>query len=108
MVRELTGGPGAESVIEAVGVDQTTSDALGCAAAGGNGIGRRSQFQPGVPLPDIASASEPVDLPGHPRVCPEHLARASFNTPHRIASGRIHPEDVFTHQMPLGSAANAY
>ncbi|HVM10630.1 MAG TPA: zinc-binding dehydrogenase [Acidimicrobiales bacterium] len=103
-VMELTKGRGAQSVIEAVGADQTILDALLCAAPGGtvSVIGVSMNLALPVPMPLLlfrrltlrtTLASVPVTW--------EALLPL-------VASGRLHPEDVFTHRLGLSEAAEGY
>jgi 2-desacetyl-2-hydroxyethyl bacteriochlorophyllide A dehydrogenase len=103
-VIELTGGRGADAVIEAVGSDATVTDAIFSARATGTvsvvgvnlnlafpfplglAMGRNLTFRAAIaPIPSTWPALLPL-----------------------VASGRLHPEEVFTHRLPLSEAARAY
>ncbi len=103
-VYDATGGRGAAAVIEAVGAQASINDAILCAAPGGT----------------ISVIGVSLDL-AHPFPMPIALFKrltfrvtlASIPTTWSaliplIASGRLHPEDVFTHRMGLSEAAEAY
>jgi threonine dehydrogenase-like Zn-dependent dehydrogenase len=103
-VHEATGGRGAEAVIEAVGADGSINDALFCAAPGGtvSVIGVNLSFGLPMPMPlllmkrltfRVTIASIPTTWP---RLVP------------LVASGRLRPEEVFTHRLGLSEAAEAY
>ena len=103
-VYEATGGRGAQAVIEAVGADQTISDAILCAAPGGtiSVIGVSLNFALPFPMPValMKRLTFRVTLASIPTTWPALLPL--------VASGRLHPEDVFTHHMGLSEAAEAY
>ncbi|HEX5265778.1 MAG TPA: alcohol dehydrogenase catalytic domain-containing protein [Acidimicrobiales bacterium] len=103
-VQELTGGRGAESVIEAVGADQTVSDAIMCAAPGGTvsvvGVNLGMAF----PFPMALALMRRLTF----RVTLASIPGTWDSLVPLIASGRLHPEDVFTHRLPLSAAADAY
>ena len=103
-VLELTGGRGAESVIEAVGADQTVSDAIMCAAPGGTisviGVNLGMAF----PFPMALALMRRLTF----RVTLASIPGTWDSLVPLIASGRLHPEDVFTHGLPLSAAADAY
>ncbi len=101
---ERTGGRGVDAAIEAVGIDQTITDALYSTRAGGTvsviganltmeypfpmGLAflRDLTFRIGlVPVPSLWEALIPI-----------------------VQSGRIRPEEVFTHRMPLSEVTEAY
>ncbi|HET6810983.1 MAG TPA: alcohol dehydrogenase catalytic domain-containing protein [Acidimicrobiales bacterium] len=104
LVQELTGGRGAESVIEAVGADQTVSDAIMCAAPGGTisviGVNLGMAF----PFPMALALMRRLTF----RVTLASIPGTWDSLVPLIASGRLHPEDVFTHRLPLSAAAEAY
>jgi alcohol dehydrogenase len=103
-VMEATQGRGAAAVIEAVGADQTISDAILCAAAGGtiSVVGVSMSFGLPFPMPIalFKRLTFRVTLASIPSTWPELFPL--------VASGRLHPEDVFTHRMGLSQAAEAY
>ena len=103
-VLELTGGRGAESVIEAVGADQTVTDAIMCAAPGGTisvvGVNLGMAF----PFPMALALMRRLTF----RVTLASIPGTWDSLVPLIASGRLHPEDVFTHRLPLSDAPEAY
>ena len=103
-VMERTIGRGAAAVIEAVGSDQTMTDALLCAAAGGTvsviGVNINPAFAFPVPLALMRRLTFRVTLASVPSAW-EALVPL-------VASGRLQPEEVFTHRMGLSEAAEAY
>lgn len=103
-VLELTDGRGAGSVIEAVGADQTVSDAIMCAAPGGTisviGVNLGMAFPFPMALALMRRLTFRVTLASIPGTWDALVPL--------IASGRLHPEDVFTHRLPLSAAADAY
>jgi alcohol dehydrogenase len=103
-VYEATGGRGADAVIEAVGADQTMSDAVMCAAAGGTisvvGVSVNFAFPFPVPLALMKRLTFRVTLASIPSTWP-----ALFPL---VASGRLRPEEVFTHRLGLSEAPEAF
>jgi 2-desacetyl-2-hydroxyethyl bacteriochlorophyllide A dehydrogenase len=103
-VYEATGGRGAQAVIEAVGADQTVTDAIFCAAPGGtvSVIGANTNLALPVPMAIIlfkrlTLRATLASIPGTwPALVP------------LVESGRIKPEQVFTHHLGLSEAAEAY
>ena len=103
-VLAATGGRGADAVIEAVGADQTISDALFCAAPGATVsiIGVSTNLALPVPMPlllfkRLTVRSTYASIPGTwPALLP------------LVEQGRLRPEAVFTHRMGLSEAAEAY
>lgn len=103
-ILEATKGRGVDSSIEAVGADATITDAILCAGAGGTisviGVSVNMEFP--VPMPlvfmkRLTLKSALVNVPG----TWDHLVPL-------IATGKLHPEEVFTHRMPLSQAAEGY
>jgi len=103
-VLAATGGRGAQAVIEAVGADQTINDALFCAAPGGTvsviGVSMNFALPFPMPLALFKRLTFRVTLAAIPATWQALLPL--------VASGRLHPEDVFTHRMGLSQAAEAY
>lgn len=103
-VYEATGGRGAQAVIEAVGADQTVSDAILCAAPGGTisvvGVNLNFAFPFPVPVALMKRLTFRVTLAAIPATWP-----ALFPL---VQSGKLKPEEVFTHHMGLSEAAEAY
>ena len=101
---EATGGRGAESVIEAVGADQSINDAILCAAPGGTisviGVNLNFAFPFPVPVALMKRLTFRVTLAAIPTTWP-----ALFPL---VPSGKLQPEQVFTHRLGLSDAAEAY
>jgi threonine dehydrogenase-like Zn-dependent dehydrogenase len=103
-IYEATGGRGADSVIEAVGADQSINDAIFCAAPGGtiSVIGVNLNF--GLPFPMPVALMKRltfrVTIASIPGTWPALIPL--------VASGRLRPEEVFTHRLGLSEAAEAY
>ena len=97
-------GPGAQAVIEAVGADQTINDAILCAAPGGTisviGVNLNLAFPFPMPVALFKRLTFRVTLASIPTTWSALIPL--------IASGRLSPEDVFTHRMGLSEAAEAY
>lgn len=103
-VQELTGGPGALSVIEAVGADQTIADALMCAAPGGTVSVIGVNFNPAFPYPMPVALMRRLTF----RVTIASVPSTWDRLIPLLTAGRLHPEEVFTHRMPLSAAPEAY
>jgi threonine dehydrogenase-like Zn-dependent dehydrogenase len=103
-VQEATGGRGAEAVIEAVGADASITDALFCAAPGGtiSVIGVNMNF--GLPIPMPLLLMKRLTL----RVTVASIPQTWTTLIPLIESGRLHPEEVFTHRLGLSEAAEGY
>jgi 2-desacetyl-2-hydroxyethyl bacteriochlorophyllide A dehydrogenase len=103
-VLEATGGRGAPAVIEAVGADQTITDALFCAAPGGTisviGVNLNFAFPFPVPLALMKRLTFRVTLASIPSTWQALVPL--------VASGKLKPEHVFTHHLGLSDAAEAY
>ena len=103
-VYEATGGRGAQAVIEAVGADQSVNDAIMCAAPGGtiSVVGVNLNFALPFPMPValMKRLTFRVTIAAIPSTWP-----ALFPL---VQSGRITPEDVFTHRLGLSDAAEGY
>jgi len=103
-IYEATDGRGADAVIEAVGADQTVTDAIMCAAPGGTisviGANLNLAFPFPVPIALMKRLTFRVTLAAIPTTWP-----ALFPL---VTSGKLHPEDVFTHRLGLSDAAEAY
>src|SRR3954447_4381689 len=103
-VYEATGGRGAEAVIEAVGADQTVTDAIMCAAPGGTisviGVNLNLAF----PLPSPVLLFKRLTF---------RMTLASIPTTWGalfplVETGKLKPEEVFTHRLGLSEAAEGY
>lgn len=103
-VYEATGGRGADAVIEAVGADSSVNDAILCAAAGGTvsvvGVNLNLAFPYPMPVALMKRLTFRVTLASIPTTW-----AALFPL---VQSGRLHPEEVFTHRLGLSEAAEAY
>jgi threonine dehydrogenase-like Zn-dependent dehydrogenase len=103
-VLEATGGRGAQSVIEAVGADASVTDAIFCAAPGGTisviGVNLNFAFPFPVPVALMKRLTFRVTIAAIPTTWP-----ALFPL---VQSGKLRPEEVFTHRMALSEAAEAY
>lgn len=103
-VYEATGGRGAAAVIEAVGADQTMTDAILCAAPGGTisvvGVSVNLAFPFPMPVALLKRLTFRVTLASIPTTW-----AALFPL---VESGRLTPEDVFTHRFGLSDAAEGY
>jgi 2-desacetyl-2-hydroxyethyl bacteriochlorophyllide A dehydrogenase len=103
-VYEATGGRGAQAVIEAVGADQTITDAIFCAAPGGtvSVIGANTNLALPVPMAVMLfkKLTLRVTLASIPSTWPALVPL--------VESGKLRPEQVFTHRLPLSEAAEAY
>jgi alcohol dehydrogenase len=104
VVQQLTGGRGAQSVIEAVGADQTVADALMCAAPGGTVSVVGVNFNPAFPYPLPVALMRRLTF----RVTIASVPSTWDTLIPLIAAGRLHPEEVFTHRLPLSAAPAAY
>jgi alcohol dehydrogenase len=103
-VHDATGGRGAEAVIEAVGADQTINDAILCAAPGATvsvvGVNLNLAFPFPVPVALMKRLTFRVTLAAIPTTWPVLFPL--------VASGKLKPEEVFTHRLGLSDAAEAY
>jgi threonine dehydrogenase-like Zn-dependent dehydrogenase len=103
-VYEATGGRGAQAVIEAVGADQSITDAILCAAPGGTisviGVNLNLAYPFPMPVALFKRLTFRVTLASIPTTWSALIPL--------IATGKLHPEDVFTHRMGLSEAAEAY
>jgi 2-desacetyl-2-hydroxyethyl bacteriochlorophyllide A dehydrogenase len=103
-VFEATGGRGAHAVIEAVGADQTISDAVFCAAPGGTVSVVGANTNLALPLPMAVMLFKKLTL----RVTLASIPSTWPALVPLVESGRLRPEEVFTHRLPLSEAAEAY
>lgn len=99
-----TGGRGADAVVEAVGADQSVTDALMSAGPGGTvsiiGVNLNMAFPFPMPLALMRRLTVRVTLASIPSTWDTLVPL--------VANGSLHPEDVFTHHMGLSEAAEAY
>ncbi len=101
-IKELTSGLGAHSVIEAVGTQESMTQAIGATRAGGH-VGYVGVSH-GVSLDGMHLFHSGVHLHGGPASVREYL-------PHLIdliSAGTINPGKVFDLHLPLEQAADAY
>ncbi len=103
-VLAATGGRGADAVIEAVGADQSISDAIFCAAPGAtvSVIGVSLNLALPIPMPMLLFRKLTL------RATFASIPGTWATLVPLIAAGRLHPEDVFTHRLGLSEAAEAY
>jgi alcohol dehydrogenase len=103
-VYEATAGRGAAAVIEAVGADQTISDAVMCAAPGGTisvvGVSINLAFPFPMPVALFKRLTFRVTLASIPTTW-----SALFPL---VERGTLRPEEVFTHRLGLSDAPDAY
>ena len=103
-VLDRTGGRGGQAVIEAVGADQSISDAIFCAAPGGtvSVIGVSMNFALPLPMPVLLMKrlTLRVTLASIPSTWDALLPL--------VATGKLVPDDLFTHRFSLTDAAEAY
>jgi len=103
-VLAATGGRGADAVIEAVGRDETINDAIMAVKPGGtvSVVGVSSNFA--HPFPMVIAMVKGITF----RICVADIPSTWDALIPLVASGRLHPEDVFTHRMSLSEAPEAY
>src|SRR3954467_2594706 len=103
-VREMTGGRGAGVVLEAVGADTTIDLALKIAARGARvsvvGVNQSADFAMHMALAQFNELEFAIGLCSVQRELPALLALTQ--------SGRLHPEVVVTHHLPLSDGAAGY
>jgi 2-desacetyl-2-hydroxyethyl bacteriochlorophyllide A dehydrogenase len=103
-VIELTGGRGADAVIEAVGSDATVTDAIFSVRATGTvsviGVNLNLAFPFPLGLVMGRNLTFRAAIAPIPSTWPALLPL--------VAGGRLHPEEVFTHRLPLSEAPHAY
>lgn len=103
-ILEATRGRGADSVIEAVGHDQTINDAIMCVKNGGTVSVVGVSTNLAHPFPMAIAMFKGITF----RICVADIPSTWDNLIPLIENGRLHPEDVFTHHMGLSQAADAY
>lgn len=103
-VREMTGGHGPDAVIEAVGADATVTTALELVRTGGVvsviGVNLNPAFPFPLGLAFMKSLTFRIGLVPVPETW-EALVPL-------VASGRLQPERVFSHEMPLSQGPDGY
>jgi threonine dehydrogenase-like Zn-dependent dehydrogenase len=103
-VLERTGGIGAPAVIEAVGADQSISDAIFCAAPGGTVSVIGVSMNLALPLPMPVLLFKRLTF----RVTLASIPSTWDALVPLVASGQLEPDDLITHPFALGDAAEAY
>lgn len=103
-IHALTSGRGADSVIEAVGVDQTVTDAIYSCRAGGTVSVIGAHLGMAFPFPMAVAFLR--DLTFRVGLCPVQSTWDELLPV--VASGRIRPEEVITHRMGLSEVTEAY
>lgn len=101
---ERTDGWGAESVIEAVGADQSINDAVMSAAPGGTVSIIGVSFSLAVPFPMIFALMRRLTI----RVTLASIPTTWDTLVPLIAAGKLQPDDVFSHRLGLSEASEAY
>lgn len=103
-VMEATGGRGADSVIEAVGRDETINDAIMAVKPGGtvSVVGVSSNLA--HPFPMAIAMVKGITF----RICVADIPSTWDNLIPLVANGKLAPEDVFTHRLGLSQAPEAY
>ncbi len=103
-ILDATKGRGVDSAIEAVGADATITDAILSVAAGGTisviGVNMNMEFPYPMPLAFMKRLTLKAALVSVPATW-DHLVPL-------IANGKLQPEEVFTHRLPLSQAAEGY
>jgi alcohol dehydrogenase len=103
-LRERTGGRGANVVIEAVGADATIDLALGLAAGGGRvsvvGVNQNMSFPFPMALAQLKCLEFAIGLCSVQYELPQLLPLT--------LGGRLRPEEVVTHHLPLSEGPDAY
>jgi 2-desacetyl-2-hydroxyethyl bacteriochlorophyllide A dehydrogenase len=99
-----TGGRGAAAVIEAVGAEGSITDAIWCARQGATvsiiGVNLNMAFPFPMPLALVRRLTIKVQLASVQSTWDALVPL--------VAAGKIQPDDVFTHHMPLSDVAEAY
>ncbi len=103
-ILEATGGRGADAVIEAVGRDETINDAIMSVKPGGtvSVVGVSTNLAHPFPMP--VAMYKGITF----RICVADIPSTWDQLLPLVATGRLQPEDVFTHRMGLSSAAEGY
>ncbi|MCX8072894.1 MAG: zinc-binding dehydrogenase [Candidatus Binatia bacterium] len=103
-VRELTGGRGADAVIEAVGSEQTLRLAVELVRTGGRVVMVGVLVRDDVPFPLGASFLKDVTFRAGLVSVPQYLPRLFALVRH----GRLQPRKMITHHFSLSDAVAAY
>ncbi|MEV0685464.1 zinc-dependent alcohol dehydrogenase family protein [Nocardia sp. NPDC050378] len=102
IVRDLTGGTGADSVMECVGTAESLAQALRSTRPGGNlGV-------VGIPHTDGVDCAELISSTVGVRGGPAPVRRFLPDLIHRVRTDRIDPGRVFDLTLPLSRVADAY
>ncbi len=99
-----TDGWGADSVIEAVGADQTIVDAVMSAAPGATVSIIGANFSAALPFPMIFAFLRRLTI----RVTLASIPTTWETLVPLVASGKLRTDGVFTHRLGLSEAAEAY
>ena len=104
-IKALTGGRGADAVIETISSNDSLGRALNAVRDGGSVsvLGMSHFFEP-VDQPYSASFMRNVHL--HPGVCPSRAYIPELLT--ALEAGKIDPSVVLTHDLPLSDAARGF
>jgi 2-desacetyl-2-hydroxyethyl bacteriochlorophyllide A dehydrogenase len=103
-VLEATGGRGADAVIDAVALDATLDDALGCVRAGGTvSVIGVHDLEP-YPLPLLGALFRSLTI--RTTMAPVHQTWSELVP--MVASGQLPTDGIITHEFPLADAAAAY
>ena len=103
-VLERTSGRGADSVIEAVGLDQTVVDAISMAATGGTVSVVGVNLSMALPFPMALAFLQQLTI----RTTVASIPGTWDALVPLLASGRLRPDGVFTHRMGLSEVDEAY
>ena len=105
VVKDLTGGRGADAVIETISSNDSLARAIAAVRDGGavSVLGMSHYFQP-VDQPYSATFMRNVSI--HPGVCPSRAYIPQLLNV--LAQGKISPGVVFTHDLPLDDASRGY
>lgn len=101
---EATGGRGVDSVIEAVGHDETINEAIMSVCPGGTVSVVGVSTNLALPFPMAIAMFKGITF----RICVADIPSTWDTLIPLVANGKLHPEDVFTHRMGLSQAADAY
>lgn len=104
-IKELTGGYGADAVVETISSNASLTRALESVRDGGSVavLGMSHFFEP-VDQPWTPSFMRNLHL--HPGVCPSRAYIPELMD--ALAAGRINPAVVLTHDLPLSEAARGF
>ena len=101
---EATGGFGPDAVIEAVGADETIQLAIQLVRTAGVVSVVGVNLNPAFPFPMGLALMK--DLNFKIGLCP--IPELWGDLIPLIQSGQLHPEQVFTHRLPLSQGSEAY